>query len=179
MTLNFPVTMSIVDIVTLLILAGFVFYGLFFGLIKTVGSLAGLAVGTLVASRVYLMVFGWIKPLAFGHNDWGITITFILCFTIVNCLVNLLFALLDKTFHLISIIPFLKTINRLGGAIFGFLEGGLVLGLILYVTVRYVPGGGWFFSQLKGSQLVPFLLDYSKMLIPFLPEILRQLKAVI
>ena len=171
--------MSIVDIVLLLVLAGFVFYGLFFGLIKTVGSLAGIVVGAFVASRIYLMVFSWIKPLAFGHDAWGISITFMLCFTIINRLVNLGFALLNKAFNLISIIPFLKTINRLGGAVFGFLEGGLVLGLMLYVTVRYIPGGGWFFSQLKGSKLAPFLLDYSKLLVPLLPEILRQLKSVI
>lgn len=177
--LNFPITTSVVDIILLLLLAGFVFYGLFFGLIKTIGSLAGVVVGAWVASRAYLWVFAFVKPLAFGNDNWGIIICFILCFTIVNRLVNLGFALLDKTYHVFSIIPFLKTINRLGGAVFGFLEGGLVLGLVLYVVVRYAPGGGWFFGQLKGSRLAPFLLDFSTMIVPLLPEILRRLKSVI
>ena len=163
----------------MLLLAGFVFYGLFFGLIKTVGSLAGVVVGAGVASRVYLLVFGWLKNLAFGHDDIGKVVVFIICFVIINRVVCLIFALLDKAFKLISIIPFLKTINRLGGAALGLIEGGLVLGLLIYVIGRYPMAAGLLGSQLTKSQLVPFLLQCTEIIKPLLPELLKQLKSVV
>jgi uncharacterized membrane protein required for colicin V production len=38
-------------------LLSFVFYGLFFGLIKTVGSLVGIVVGAWLASKYYLQLY--------------------------------------------------------------------------------------------------------------------------
>lgn len=179
MIFSLPTSFSIVDIILLLILAGFVFYGLFFGLIKTAGSLIAIIVGFLAASRLYLMLFSLAKPLAFGHDNIGKLVAFALIFTIVDRLVCLGFALLDKAFHVLSIVPFLKTINRLGGAFLGFIEGGLTLGLSLFVISRYLPGGGWLVDQLKDSQLVSFLLKFSNYLTPFLPDILKKIQSVL
>ena len=55
--------MIIFDAILLIILAGFVFYGLFFGLIKTLGSLAGVIVGAFIASHFYLSVFNFSENL--------------------------------------------------------------------------------------------------------------------
>ena len=178
MQFTIPTTWPLVDIVLLLVLAGFSFYGLFFGLIKTVGSLLGVALGAFVASRAYLLLFSVVKPLAFGHDDWGKLLSFAICFTIVNRLICLIFALLDKTFHLFSLVPFLKTVNRVGGAAFGFIEGGLVLGLVLYIMSKYIPGGEWMLGQIKNSQMTPFLLKFGNFLVPLLPEVLRQMNSI-
>lgn len=167
------------DIALLLILAGFVFYGLFFGLIKVFGSLAGVVVGAWAASRIYLLVFAWLKSLAFGYDDLGKIISFILCFIIINRLICLAFALLDRTFNLISVIPFLKTINRLGGLVIGFIEGGLVVGLLLYVIGRYTMAQSFLGPFLLKSQLAPFFLQFMAVLKPLLPALLKQLHSVI
>jgi membrane protein required for colicin V production len=167
------------DLVLLLFMAGFVFYGLFFGLIKTVGSLAGVVVGSWAAGRLYLLVYGWAKSLAFGHEDWGKSVSFIVCFIVVDRIVCLLFALLDRAFHFVSIVPFLKTINRLGGAVLGFIEGGLVLGLMIFVIGRYSVIENMVGSLLAKSQLAPFLIQFANVLKPLLPELLKQLKSVI
>jgi len=164
------------DLALTLILAGFVFYGLFFGLIKTVGSLAGVVGGVWGASRLYLLLFGWAQSLAFGHDDWGRVVSFVICFTILNRLICLVFALLDRTFKLITIIPFLKTINRLGGALFGLLEGGIVVGLVLFLAARYLPAAGPWQGWLKASQLAPFFWQFTGVLEPLLPEIVKQVK---
>lgn len=68
--------MPIFDIILLIILAGFVFYGLFFGLIRTFGSLVGMVVGLWLTFIFYLTVFGWVKNLFFGHELVGKIITF-------------------------------------------------------------------------------------------------------
>ena len=166
--------MAIFDIVLLVILAGFIFYGLFFGLIRTLGSLVGLVVGLWLTFVFYLMVFDWVKNLFFGHEFAGKIIVFIVLFTLFNRLIGLIFALLDRTFDLISVIPFLKTINRLAGAALGFVEGGLVLGLIL-LFISQTSFGAW----LNNSKVAPFLIGYAQAITPMLPGILQKIKAAI
>ena len=171
--------MIIFDVILLIILAGFVFYGLFFGLIKTLGSLVGVIAGAFVASHFYLTAFNFSENLFFGYNNLGKVISFIVLFTLVNRLVCLIFSILDKTFHFISIIPFLKTINRLAGAIFGFIEGCLVLGLILYVVARYSFIESLFGGWISNSEMAPFLVKFANVLLPLLPEMLKRLKSLV
>lgn len=170
--------LSIFDIILILIMAGFIFYGLFFGLIRTLGSLLGVIVGAWVASHFYLTVSVWLGNLFFGYNNIGKLVVFFLLFGLANRLVSFLFYLLDRAFDFISIIPFLKTINRLAGALFGFIEGGLILGLIIYVAVRYLTFQ-WFVNMIMNSQVAPFLLKFAKILLPLLPEVLKKLQSFI
>lgn len=165
--------MSIFDVILLIILAGFVFYGLFFGLIRTLGSLVGLVVGLWLTIIFYLTVFDWVKNLFFGHELAGKVITFIVLFTLINRLIGFIFVLLDRTFDLISIIPFLKTINRLAGAALGFIEGGLVLGLAL-LFISETAFSGW----LAASKVAPFLIGFAKAIMPLLPGLLERVKGV-
>ncbi|MEI6597291.1 MAG: CvpA family protein [bacterium] len=166
--------MAIFDVALIIVLAGFVFYGLFFGLIRTIGSLIGMVGGLWFTFVFYLTVFDWVKNLFFGHELTGKIITFFILFTLINRLVGFIFALLDRTFDLISIIPFLKTINRLTGAALGFIEGGLVLGLAL-VFISGTPFDGW----LDGSKIAPFLINYTQAITPLLPGLLDRVKGMI
>ena len=171
--------MGIFDIILLIILAGFVFYGLFFGLIRTLGSLAGVIIGAWLASRFYLGVFSWVGSLAFGFNNLGKVVVFIILFSLINRLVCFAFVILDKTFNIISIIPFLKSINRLAGAVLGFLMGGLSLGLILYVAARYAVFNSFFGDWLVNSEVAPRLIKFASVLVPLLPEVLKKLQSLI
>jgi len=163
------------DAALLISLAGFVFYGLFFGLIKTVGSLAGLLAGAWAANRWYLWLFAWARSLAFGHDNIGRVVSFLLCFMIVNRLVGLLFAVLDRVFKLMSIVPFLKTINRLGGLLLGFFEGGVALGLLLLLVGSYAPAANWLSGPLSHSQLAPFLTQTAATIKPLVSGVLAEL----
>jgi len=165
--------MIIFDIILLIILSGFVFYGLFFGLIRTLGSLIGWLAGLWLTFVFYLTVFDWVKNLFFGHELAGKVITFIVLFTLINRLIGFIFVLLDRTFDLISIIPFLKTINRLAGAALGFIEGGLVLGLALAFLSQTVFG-----HWLDASKVAPFLIGFAKAIMPLLPGLLERVKGV-
>lgn len=169
--------MLIFDIILLIILSGFTFYGLFFGLIRTVGSLVGIIGGIWLTSRLYLYVFSWFSYLFFGHETLGKIITFLVLFVLINRLICFLFALIDRMFDIISIIPFLKTINRLAGAVLGFIEGALVLGLVLYIILQTSLGSS-FSGLLAGSKITPFLLKFIKILAPLLPSLLEKLKLI-
>ena len=170
---------TIFDIIIFIFLAGFVFYGLFFGLIRTIGNLAGVIVGAWLASRFYLYAFAWAKDLFFGYNNLGKVLCFIILFVLINRLVGFAFSLLDKTFNIISIIPFLKTINRLAGAVFGLITGGLIAGLILYVACRYALVSSLFGGWLIDSKIAPSLLKFVNILLPLLPDALKKLQSLI
>ena len=165
--------MSIIDAILLIILAGFVFYGLFFGLIRTLGSIISLVAGLWLAFIFYLTVFGWVKNLFFSHELAGKIIVFIVLFTLINRLIGFIFALIDRTFDLLSVIPFLKTINRLAGAALGFIEGGLVLGLAL-LFISETAFSGW----IAASKVAPFLMSFAKAVTPLLPGLLERVKGV-
>ena len=166
--------MIIFDIILLIVLSGFVFYGLFFGLIRTVGSLLGMVGGLWLTMIFYLSAFDLVKNLFFGHELAGKIITFFILFTLINRLIGFVFALLDRAFDLISVIPFLKTINRLAGAALGFIEGGLVLGLAL-IFISTTPFSHW----LDASKIAPFLINYTQAVMPLLPGLLNRVKGAI
>jgi membrane protein required for colicin V production len=170
--------MILFDLILLLILGGFVLYGLWFGLINTLGVLVGTIAGAFLAARWYDPVSSWAGFLFGGHTNLAKVVCFLILFIIINRLVGLVFWLIDKIFSFFKIIPFLSTINRLLGAVFGFLEGVLVLGLTLFVAERY-PLGDWFINSLADSKVAHYLIAVGKILMPLLPEVLRQLKSLI
>lgn len=171
--------MIILDVVLLLVIAGFVFYGLFFGLIRTVGSLIGLILGVWLAAIFYQPAFGFLKNLAFGFDAIGKVMTFFIIFTIVNRIVVLLFALLDRTFDFFSIIPFLKTINKVAGAAFGLVEGGILLGFALYIVKNFSALSKLLDSIAEGSKIIPYLMKFVEILTPVFPQLLNQLTKII
>ena len=168
--------LSIFDIVLIIILAGFGFYGFFFGFIKTVGSLIGIIAGVFVASRFYQLVFIKIQNWFFGQDTMGKVITFVVLFSLANRLTVFIFSLLDRLFDLLSIIPFLKTINRLAGVIFGLLMGAAVLGIAFYFILNYPIIGGWAGKLVSSSKIAPILIKIGGILTPILPEAFRKVK---
>ncbi|OIO06080.1 hypothetical protein AUJ26_01595 [Candidatus Falkowbacteria bacterium CG1_02_37_21] len=171
--------MSIFDISLLIILGGFVLSGLFKGIIRMVGQLAGLVVGAYVASHYYLFVFDWFKSWAVGHEGIAKVLAFIIVFVLIAKLTDLAFVLFEKAFKIIAIIPGSRYLNNLLGAALGFLEGALILGLFIYVASRYVLIGNFFGEQLTASLIAPLLLDVATLVQPLLPEALKALQSII
>ena len=124
--------------------------------------------------EVYETVYLWVDELFFGYDNIGRMIVFMLLFTLVNRLVGFGFSILDKTFNIISIIPFLKSINRIGGAILGLLMGTLVVGLLLLFVINFT--GSWLLRWTEASQITPFLLKSSKLLLSILPGVYSFIK---
>ena len=171
--------MPIIDVILVIIISGFVFYGLFFGLIRAVGLLFGLFAGAWVAGHYYLLAFSYVQGMFMGRDNFGKVVVFLFVFSLVQKLVMIMVSLLDKLFGLVSIIPFLKTINKVAGAALGFAEGSLFIGLMIYVSARYSFIDHWFGAWLVSSKLAPFFLKFANIILPFLPEFLKQLKSLI
>ena len=169
--------MTIFDVILLLILGGFVMFGLWFGLIHTLGSVFGAFAGAFFAGLWYEPLGKWLESI-FGNPNLMRIFAFIFIFIIVNRLLGFAFYVLDKIFNFLTIIPFLKTINRLLGGVLGFFEGVLVIGLSLFVVARF-PLSDWFTAVLKASTLSSWFVNISGILQLMLPELLKQLHSVI
>lgn len=159
---------SLLDVILLLSVFSFLLFGLWFGLIHTVGSLVGTVVGAVVAGQFYTLAPGSI----------GRVVAFIVIFLVVNRLVGFGFSLLERAFHLLTILPFLKSIDRLSGGVLGLIEGLLVVGTILIVASRYNLGT-WFTTAMTNSKVAPHLVNAAQVLLPFLPIALKKLQSFI
>ncbi len=171
--------MTIFDAILLIIWAGFVFYGFFYGLIRYIGLFFGVIIGIFVAIRTYTLLFDYIELIFIGFTGVGHVVSFIIVFGLVNNVVLFGFIVLDKIFKLVSIIPFLKTFNRLGGALLGLFLGASVLGVILYVSSRHFIVGQLFGDVIYNSQIAPILIKFSAIYTPLFPEAIEMMRTII
>lgn len=167
--------MSFFDLALLILLGGFVLYGLWFGLIHAFGSLVGVVAGAFIAGRLFEPVTQMFSWLFGGNMNLGRVIVFFLIFVIVNRLVGFGFHLIDRAFRILAIVPFLSSINRLLGAVFGFLEGSIVLGGALIIATKF-PLGAAFTTAFAQSSVAPYLIGVASFIIPLLPQLVRQLQ---
>lgn len=167
------------DLVLILFWFGFIFNGLAKGFIRLLGRLLGLVIGAIIASYFYIPFYQWSLNFVSLSEGVGKVLSFIILFVVATRIVDWIFVWLEKFFKLISIIPFTKLINRILGGILGFLEGALFLGLIVYVINRYAWLDGLFGSQLEVSLISPYLLWFSYLILPILPEAIKMVQSII
>ncbi|WP_052263246.1 CvpA family protein [Geobacter pickeringii] len=130
--------MSLVDILLWAVLLAFAVKGFSKGLIREVCSLLGLVVGGWAA-------FAYSAPVgaAMGHLiHLPSRVSSAVAFLAILLALSLIFFLLGHLLTVILKIVLLGGINRIGGIVFGLLQGGLVLCVLLYfASFRPVPEG--------------------------------------
>ena len=166
--------MAFFDLILLLILFGFVWFGFWNGLFHALGGLVSVVVGVFIASRWYEVLA--LKFLPFLGDNFNISkiLAFIAVFIVARFIVFLIFRTVNKFFEL----PILKIFNKLGGAAFGLIEGALIIGLLLYFSTKFPLGSGWL-EMLENSNFAPTLIGFGKILLPLIPEAVKQIKALI
>ncbi len=171
--------MSIFDVILLLLLFGFVYGGFFNGLIKSLGSILGIVIGAWAASHFYILMFSKIGNWFGPFDNLGKVVCFILVFLIAAAMVGFLVKVIDRAYDLMSFIPFLKTINRFAGAFLGFLQGALIISLVLFVLAKYSPVDSFIGGLLVSSRLTPIFLDITRILFPFLSSAIKNLSSIV
>jgi uncharacterized membrane protein required for colicin V production len=171
--------MSGFDIVLVIILAACALRGFSNGLIKAIGSFVGIIAGSWCASHFYLSLASVTQNWFGGYNNIGKVVCFIAILIVATWAIHFLFLILDKTFNLLAIIPFLKSINRLAGAALTLFVGALILGLLLYVVARYAPAETLVGKWILNSVIAPWLLALAKILLPILSGSLKNIKSLI
>lgn len=161
------------DIALLVSAFGFVWGGFWTGLIQSIGGVVGLFLGSIIASRYYEQFSDLISPVFAGNAIASKVFAFVLLFLLVTRLVGVAFYFINKVFNIFAIVPGLKLVNKLGGAIFGFIEASLFIGITLQFIVR-LPISGGFASTIHDSAVAAYFLQLSGWLVPLFPKVLKQ-----
>ena len=160
---------AFVDLILVIILGAFVLYGAFFGFIHSLGNLIGALIAVVVTSRIIDPIFEWVGYI-FGGGNWGRIILFIIIFLVITKLVGVLVSIVDRIF---SIIPFAKSLDRLLGIVFGFIEGVITVGVIIYFAMQYLPQEG-VRSAIEMSAVADYLMMVANTTAILLPDALQQ-----
>lgn len=161
--------MGIIDIIILACFVPSVIIGFKKGLVDQVISIAIVLGGIWLSLRFSDAVGGWIGGI-FGISDsfWVKAISFILIFVAVAIVLNLLGSLLKKVMK----ITMINGINRIFGALLGFVKAAFVLGILVYFInsanelVGFIPA-----DKLADSRFFSPLLEFAKTLFPLLKDL--------
>lgn len=141
------------------------------GFLESLGSIIGIILATIIASRFYPYVAGW-----FGDSNFSNIIAFIVIFSLTVKIISLLFWVLGKIFRLVTVLPFISQFDKLLGLILGLVEGILVLAIILNFFLKF-PLNEWMITQMGSSLVAKVLLKIGFVFIPLFPEAVKKLKS--
>ncbi len=169
--------MSTADIILLILWFGFVLAGFWYGLIQTLGGIVGVVAGAIIAGRTYAVAGSWLGAAGdrLGLSQW---LAFTVIFVVVNRAVAIATGSVGKILNVVKIVPGVGSINRLGGALVGLVEGALVLGLLVSLAQRLEVSPS-LTAYLEGSRVASLLGAIGSSLMPLLPEAIRGVKAII
>ncbi len=170
--------MYLFNVILIIIIIGFAMFGLWFGLIHTLGSFIGTIFGAYIASRMYGPIAVWLVHITGWHSNVANVVAFIFLFIIINRIIGLLFWFVDRLTSFFTRMPFLRSLNRLLGIILGTFEGIITVGLIIYFIQKY-PLSNQIMSWINTSSIASWTQNMSAFLIPLLPKALRILQTTI
>lgn len=170
--------MPLIDIILICIISGFALFGLWFGLVHTLGSLLGTILGVFLASRYYEPVAGWLMNVTGWEANVSRVIIFIIAFLLINRLVGVVFFFIERFSRIFTKLPIVGGFNRLFGFLFGLLEGVITVGIALYFIERF-PLSDRIMDSIAGSSIAPYTIDVAGLLLPFIPEAIRILNSTI
>ena len=152
--------MSWLDIVIIVVVIIATLWGLRIGIIKAVLSLAGLIVGVILAGRYYVPLS---EQLAFIPQA---SIAKIAAFAIILIGIMVIAGVLARFLKWTASILLLGWVNRLGGAVFGFVLGTILCSALLAIWVKFFGIAG----VISESSLTAILLHYFPMVLALLPH---------
>ena len=161
--------MAFFDVLLLIIIVGFVLFGLWFGLIHTLGSLVGTVLGAILASIYYEPISSWLISSTGWSENFVKVVVFVLLFFIINRLIGFLFYLIEKFTGIVTWLPFVKSFNRLLGAVLGLVEGLIAIGLVLYFIERF-PFSETITEKIADSVIAPYAQAVANVVVPLIPQ---------
>jgi membrane protein required for colicin V production len=169
----FGINMNLFDIAILLLLAGFILKGLLRGLLRELCSLCGLFGGLFLAVRYHAPL----AELLMERVAWPSQLCVVIAFVVLLLLTVIFFGLLGFVLSRFIKLLFLGGFNRVAGGLFGLVQGGLLLTLVLYglsLSPLPPPVCGLF----EQSRLAPPLVRFGDTLLHQGGRVLQQRPAV-
>jgi membrane protein required for colicin V production len=168
-----------IDVIILIFLGIFVIYGFFSGLIRMVLNLLSSVLAIIFAIKYYQIFYEFFPFVGFGSDSVGNFVSFVLVLSLSLYLISAGFKLLAKVLKVISAIPIISFVNRLGGAVFGLVQGLFILGAIFFFLSSYSFLNTFFDYIVSNSEISPFLITMVSWIEPFVPEAIDAFRSII
>lgn len=130
--------MTLVDWIIVVVIAAAVLGGIARGFFRSAFSLAGLVLGLALASWNYWRLAAILKPMV-RSVDISNAIAFLVIAFVVMGVAAIVGSILAKMFEKVG----LGCLDRMAGAVFGFVEGVVFVTLCILVTVAFFPQTQW------------------------------------
>lgn len=160
--------MNWLDIVILILIAVPTVTGLKIGIIKALFTVVGMIVGVVLAGRfseqlggvlTFISDPGWAKVAAFA---------------IILIAVMIIASVLAVVIKWVISAVLLGWVNRLGGAVLGFIMGAVFCGALLSIWVKFIGAG----ETIDSSAMARFLLDIFPFVLALLPAEFDSVRSV-
>jgi membrane protein required for colicin V production len=153
--------MNILDIIIIAAIVFFLIRGIFRGIVREIGSLAGVVLGIWLANAYHPQLANLLKGLIPPGNYLPI-IAFALIFLVVLVVCNLLGWVFKKFFQKI----FLGWVDRILGACLALLKGIVLSYLIIVLVTFLAPQGSPLVTQ---SRLAPLIITSYQTMVGLIP----------
>lgn len=170
--------MTLLDLCLLIALGGFVLAGFWFGIVHMVGAFVGMFLGIWAAGHFQGAMADWLIANFAWNSGVAHIFSVMFIYALVARLAGVALWIVEKIFGFFTVIPFLKTFDRLLGAALGFVEGMFAVGLFVYFAGRF-PWNDAFAAALAASVYAPKFLATGAVIAPLLPTAIQALKSVI
>jgi membrane protein required for colicin V production len=154
------------DILIIVILGYSLIRGLFRGLVKEISSVIGVFGGFYAAYTYYKILADLLSGLI-----QDISYLNILSFMIIFCGVLIVVSVLGVIIKYLLNIAFLGWVDRIGGVIFGFAKGILIVSVIFISLTAFLPKGSPF---IKNSVLAPHVSWVSEKMAKVISQEMKQ-----
>lgn len=154
--------MNILDIIIITAVVFFLIRGIFRGIVREIGSLAGVVLGIWLANAYHPQLAGLLNGFIPPGNYLPL-IAFALIFLVVLVLCNVLGWLFKKFFQKI----FLGWVDRILGACLALLKGLVLSYLIIVLVIFLAPQRSPLVTQ---SRLAPFIITSYQTMIGLIPS---------
>ena len=151
--------MTWLDIVLVVVIGVTTIMGLRTGIIKAVLSLVGLILGVTLAGRFYISLAAELTFIS--SPDWAKVVAFIIIVVGVMVVARVIAGVLKRVVSVLM----LGWLDKIGGAIFGFVLGATLGGALLALWLKYLGAA----DVITESGIAILVLDRLPMVLALLP----------
>lgn len=166
------------DIALIILIGIFAITGFRLGAVHALGAVVGTVLGVYLASRYYEPMAAFIGGLTGWEGNVPNVAMFIIAFIVINRLVGVVFWLLNKVFKIVTRLPFISSIDRMLGLVFGALEGIITIGIVIYFIERF-PVSEKLMQKIAESNVAEKIHSSSDVFIPLFPDAMNLLKSTV
>ena len=160
--------MNWLDIVILILIAVPTVTGLKIGIIKALFTVVGMIVGVVLAGRFSEQLGGVLTFIS--DPGWARIAAFAIILIVVMIIASVLAAVIKWVISAVL----LGWVNRLGGAVLGFIMGAVFCGALLSIWVKFIGAG----ETIDSSAMARFLLDIFPFVLALLPAEFDSVRSV-